>query len=296
MELRQLRYFRAVADEGNLSRAAETLGLRSSSLSEQIIALERQLGVELFRRTPAGMAPTAAGTALLPHARAVIAAASAAEECVRDTASERRWRVGVTPGSPHTVIARLWDLLRDAGAVAEPVDASTAEQVGAVRRGDLDAGLVCLPVDDRRLSCRVVSDEPLGVLMAERHRLAAAGTTVRLTWDDLFEEQLLWFPREFAPGYHDDVLAACHAAGWWPRLRARPPRRALFTAELRAGRDLIALRPRTALADGTGLAWRPLSGAPRLRHALVWRADGGQRRGSGVAETMEGVSALLHPA
>ncbi|CAL9644339.1 LysR family transcriptional regulator [Streptomyces sp. enrichment culture] len=241
MELRQLRYFRAVVEEGNLTRAARSLGLGSSALSEQIIALERQLDVRLFHRTRAGMVPTAAGRALIPHARDVLAAARTARQAVREAARTTVcWRVGVTPGSPHPLVCRLWELLTGAGVAAEPVDVPAAEQVDAVRAG-------------------------------------------------------LWFARELAPGYHDDVLAACHAAGWWPTLRARPPRRALFTAELRCVPDLVALRPRTAVDDGPGLAWRPLHEAPHVRHALVWRAgdEGGTRP---VAKIMTAVAAALTAA
>ncbi|MEW2456859.1 LysR family transcriptional regulator [Streptomyces albus] len=293
MELRQLRYFRAVVEEGNLTRAARSLGLGSSALSEQIIALERQLDVRLFHRTRAGMVPTAAGRALIPHARDVLAAARTARQAVREAARTTVcWRVGVTPGSPHPLVCRLWELLTGAGVAAEPVDVPAAEQVDAVRAGRLDAGLVCLPVDSQGLTAVTVSNAPLGVLLRADHPLA--GRT-EVTWAELEGQELLWFARELAPGYHDDVLAACHAAGWWPTLRARPPRRALFTAELRCVPDLVALRPRTAVDDGPGLAWRPLHEAPHVRHALVWRAgdEGGTRP---VVKIMTAVAAALTAA
>ena len=304
MELRQLRYFTAIVEEGTLTRAAQLLGLGTSALSEQTLALEREMGTALFRRTSTGMVPTQAGRALLPHARTALAASRAAEQAVRDAASVPRWRVGVTPGSPHAVVDALWERLRAHGVDAEPVDASTAEQVEAVRRGTWEAGLVCLPVDGHGLETAVVSDVPLGVLTSAGHPLAGAGP---LEWDALAGQELLWFPRDLAPGYHDAVMSACHAAGWWPRLRARPPRRALFTAELRSGEgELVALRPRTSLDDGAGLAWRPLTGAPRLRHAVVWRggdeAAGEDQEGPGrpgpscVTRVMRALEAVLSPS
>ncbi|MFD4370745.1 LysR family transcriptional regulator [Streptomyces sp. NPDC058486] len=296
MELRQLRYFGAVFKERNLTRAAQALGMGSSALSEQIMALEREMGVPLFRRTPSGMVPTAAGQALAPHAHAVVSAAGVARRAVEQSAgAARRWRVGVTPGSPHELVARVWDALRGAGIAAEPVDASTAEQLDAVRVGSLEVGLVCLPIDARGMRTALVSDVPLGVLMADGHPLAERS---EVAWPDLADQELLWFPRELAPGYHDDVLAVCRAAGWWPTLRARPPRRALFTAELLAARRLVALRPVTSQADGPGLVWRPLGSAPRLRHALVWAGPGTDTAsvGSGapaVTEIMADVAAAL---
>lgn len=65
MELRQLRYFLAVAEERNLTRAADAVGIKPTSLSQQIIALERELGTALFVRSSVGMAPTRAGTRLV---------------------------------------------------------------------------------------------------------------------------------------------------------------------------------------------------------------------------------------
>ncbi|GGT29768.1 LysR family transcriptional regulator [Streptomyces purpureus] len=282
VELRQVRYFEAVVQEGNLTRAAEALGLRSSSLSEQIIALERTLGAPLFHRTPAGMEPTPAGLALVPYARALLETARAAARSVREASAGQVIRMGVTPGSPHTVVERLWRSFKDRERTLELLDVPTADQLCAVRHGALEAGLVVLPADTGGLRTAPVSEERLGVLVAHDHPLAAKS---RLTWEDLDGEELLWFPRDLAPGYHDDVLSVCHAAGWWPRLRARPPRRNLFVTELRSEPRLVALRPRWALADGEGLAWRPLEGAPALVHALIW-AEG---TGAVVEEVAEGL-------
>jgi hypothetical protein len=90
-------------------------------------------------------------------------------------------------------------------------------------------------------------------------------------WGDLGGDDLLWFARELAPGYHDAVLSTCHVAGWRPRhVREGPPRHGLFVAELRHGGAVVALRPRWDLRDGDGLTWLPLPVPPRLRHALVW--------------------------
>lgn len=265
VELRQLRYFEVVAREGHLTRAAGLLGIRPTSLSQQIIALERELGAPLFHRTPGGMAPTDAGRALLPYARRSLAAAEAGARAVHRVADgDRAWRVGVTPGAPAGVVASL----RTHAGDADLRDLPVSRQLARLRDGTLDMGLVVLPADTGDLEIRVVGDVPLGVLMASRHPLAARD---ELDWGDLRDQDLLWFDRDLAPGYHDAMLDAFHAAGWRPRrVRPGPPRRSLFAAELAHTPSLVAMRPHRDEAVGADLTWRPLPNAPRLRHALVW--------------------------
>ncbi|MFC6879110.1 MULTISPECIES: LysR family transcriptional regulator [Actinomadura] len=273
MEFRQLRYFCAVADEGNLTRAAEWLGLRSPSLSQQIRSLERELGAPLFERSAAGMALTAAGEALLPEARAALAAAERGARAVASAVVDvRPLTVGVPPGVPPDLPERLRTAARDLGAEVVFEDVATDGQLPRLRAGGLDFGVLALPVDGTGLDVRTVRDEPLGVLMTRGHPLAALDG---IGWADLEGQELLWFPRELASGYHDAVLAACRAAGWRPALRTATARRAITRAELASGDPVVALRPRWDAAGEPGLAWRPLTaeGAPRLRYGLARPGD-----------------------
>jgi DNA-binding transcriptional LysR family regulator len=284
MELRRLRYFCAVADAAHLTRAAEGLGIRATSLSQQILALERELGADLFVRTHSGMRLTAAGAALLPQARTVLAAAERAREIVRDAAAHQiTFHIGVTPGSPSWVAGRLWTAIRDRGATLAASDSQTGTQLEDLARGVLDAGVVVLPVEAPGYQVAVVSDVALGVVVGPRHRLARRA---RVEWSELATSELLWFPRSYAPGYHDDVLRSCAEAGWVPAaVRERPPRHGLFVAELAASADLVALRPSPA---AEGLAWVPLAEpVPRIRHALVWSAR------HPCAELLAGIAADL---
>ncbi|RSM57434.1 LysR family transcriptional regulator [Amycolatopsis sp. WAC 01376] len=259
MELRRLRYLCAVAEEGHLTRAAERLGIRASSLSQQIIALERELDATLFVRTQAGMTPTAAALALLPHAHRMLEEADLGARAVRDTV-DRPLRIGVTPGAPPSVLPALYS------KGAEIDDVSATRQLELLRRGALDAGLLALPEDVDGLRVVVVSERPLGVLVSDAHPLARSED---VGWEDLTGLDLLLYERKLAPGYHDALLADCAAAGWRPaQVRAGPPRRSLFVAELRHGGDVVALRPREEPAEG--LRWLALREAPVVQHALVW--------------------------
>ncbi|MCF2532128.1 LysR family transcriptional regulator [Yinghuangia soli] len=270
MELRQLRYFLAVVEECHLTRAAEGLGIRPTSLSQQIIALERELGAALFVRTPAGMSPTDAARRLVPDARAAVEAAARAAKAVRGRPSPVR--AAVTPGTPPWVADALW---RAAGAAApEVADLQTADQLAALQDGRLDVGVVLLPEDVGGLACVTVADAELGVVVADAHPLADWG---EVSWSDLTGNALLWFPRTAAPGYHDATREAWVQGGWTPReIRCGSPRRSLFRAELAAGaRDadaVVALRPAWDVRAGDGLVWLRLRSpvVPRIRHGLVW--------------------------
>src|SRR6202041_2218567 len=102
MELRHLRYFIAVAEEGHITRAAERLGMQQPPLSQQIRALETELGVQLLRRKPRGVELTAAGRARLDDARPILAHIDHAFAAPRRTARGEQGRiaVGFTSSAP----------------------------------------------------------------------------------------------------------------------------------------------------------------------------------------------------
>lgn len=261
-----MRYFLAVAEERNLTRAADTVGIRPTSLSQQIIALERELGTTLFVRGSTGMTPTRSGTRLMEHARAVLNSARRAQDSVRE---ERAPRIAVTPGAPPWLAAALWRSLAD--PTLELVDMQTTEQLSALREGSLDAGVLLLPTDLSDLTHTVIAEAELGVIIAADHPLAERST---IRWTDLTGSALLWFPRSAAPGYHDAIRDSWTRVGWHPSaIRETPPRRTLFAAELTHGGNVVALRPAWDARPGDGLIWRPLTApTPSIRYALVWNS------------------------
>src|SRR5690348_9717466 len=110
MELRHLRYFIAVAEEGHITRAAERLGMQQPPLSQQIRDLERELDVQLFRRKPRGVELTEAGTAFLDRARAILEEVDRAFATARRTARGEQGRVvvGFTSSAPfHPFVPRV---------------------------------------------------------------------------------------------------------------------------------------------------------------------------------------------
>ncbi|MGK4578960.1 LysR family transcriptional regulator [Kitasatospora sp. HPMI-4] len=281
MELRQLRYFQAVAEEGNLTRAAQRLYLSGPTLSQQIRLLEKELGAALFERGAGGMALTQAGLALLPEAKAALDAVERARRAVESATRTEPvvLRVGVPAGVPAALVRCVREAgaaLRQAGSGELPpvrirfLDASTAEQLDRLADGDLDLGLLTAPFPTAGLRTLTVWQEPMGVVMDRLHPLARLDA---VGFGDLEGQELIWFPREFAPGHHDEVLAVCRRGGWDPRLRPGSGRRSVFQTQLTCGEPVVAVQAASTAADDPALVWRPfVRDAPSLTLAAAWRA------------------------
>src|SRR5258705_10695680 len=147
MELRHLRYFIAVAEEGHITRAAERLDMQQPPLSQQIKAIERELDVQLFRRKARGVELTEAGRALFDDARAMLAHLNRALETTKRTARGEQGRicVGVTPTSPfHPFVPRVIRTFREAYPL---VSMRLEERLGnelidQLRNGQIDAAFI----------------------------------------------------------------------------------------------------------------------------------------------------------
>jgi DNA-binding transcriptional LysR family regulator len=174
MTLQQLAYFLAAATYGSFSGAAEALHLAQPSLSEQVRRLEEELGVELFARTTRGLTLTEAGQMLRPEAEAALASVErarasvvAVRELLTGTAS-----VGIFGRPPPTLVVRVVRRFRERhpNVRVRLVGQNSVEVADAVRAGELEAGLVALPVDDQGLDVRPFArDEILYASADERH-------------------------------------------------------------------------------------------------------------------------------
>lgn len=168
MTLQQLEYFLAIFQAGSITAAADRLHLAQPSLSEQIRRLEAELGIALFRRVGRGVVPTEAGEALRPHAESVLTGVATAREAV---VAQRELQGGVaTFGTFGTAryypgVQIIADFRRRHPKVrVRLVGQNSSEVVDALRAGDLEAGLVVLPIDDRGLDVRpIMRDEVLFV-------------------------------------------------------------------------------------------------------------------------------------
>jgi LysR family transcriptional regulator, cyn operon transcriptional activator len=184
MTLQQLTYFLAAAEHGSFTAAAESLFMAQPSLSEQIRRLEAELGVPLFLRVGRGLRLTEAGRLFLPHAERTVEAAREASESVQEVRELTGGTVAFgTFGSAHhyLLVGLIQDFRKQHPNVrVRAIGQNSAEVADAVRDGDLEAGLVALPVDDRGLDVRPAMREQLLYVSADPERVSAPMTIARL--------------------------------------------------------------------------------------------------------------------
>jgi DNA-binding transcriptional LysR family regulator len=271
-EIRQLRYFVAVAERPSVSRAALDLHLSQSALSEVLRKLETELGVPLLERSSRGVAPTAAGEALLVKARDAIESFDAALETARRAAHGEagRLRVGFEAAGAGRLStqARARFLARFPHVRVEPRRFEWGGEVAPLRDGDCDIAFVWLPADLTGLSWELVASEPRFAGLAAGHRLA--GRT-RLSVLDLNDEPIMWTRR--APRYWVD---------WWavnPRPDGSEPRwgpenenvEEMLEQVADGSAYCIVPESMTQYYARPDLAWIAIEDIDPLRIALAWR-------------------------
>jgi len=196
MTLQQLTYFLAAAEHGSFSAAAESLHMAQPSLSEQIRRLEAELGVPLFARTGRRLELTEAGHLLMPEAERTLAAATAAQESVREVRDVTGGTVafGTFGSAHHYLLGGLIEEFRRKypDVKLRVVGQNSSEVAEAVRDGHLEAGLVVLPIDDRGLDVRPAMQEELVYLSAEPRRVREPMTIQKLAEAPLILYDARW--------------------------------------------------------------------------------------------------------
>ena len=214
MELRQLSYFVTVAEELHFGRAAQRLHIVQSAVSQQIHRLERELGVDLFDRSPRRVLLTEAGRRFLPEARTVLAAAQRARAVVAEPGGTLR--LGSSDGLGDRLNTVLDELARLAPEIhVELVAAPTTTRLDRVRAGQLDATLVRGIDSGAQLDFEGVWTDLVMVAVPANHPLAEA--------DEIAIAELATLPLRLAerhrnPPLHDLVVRACRDAGFQPVL------------------------------------------------------------------------------
>jgi DNA-binding transcriptional LysR family regulator len=273
MELRHLRYFVAVAEDLNFSRAAGRLRIAQPALSMQIKALETELGVKLFDRSSRSVRPTHAGAIFLIEARAVLAAAQHAEHQVRRAHQGMigTLRIGAIAPAAN---ARLAEQLRNYRAAFPEVNLSLHElpsstQLDQLVNEQLDVGFLRPPVDSAALDSRFLGESEVILAIPANHRLAKIR---KYSWKDFHEEPLVMVQPSLQHGYYDRFLALCAEAGARPSVGqyANDVQTVLWLVS--AGLGISPTTQTLAEVTRPGLVFRPLPpGVPKVRTLLVWK-------------------------
>lgn len=301
MELRHLRYFQVVAQEMNVTRAAERLHMAQPPLSRQIRQLEEEVGVALFDRVGRGLRLTEAGRFLLEQTMQLTQRLEETIECTRRIGrQEKRWfGIGFVPSVLYGVLPNL---IRELRATAEHVEVGlaemiTVEQVEALKSGRIDLGFGRIALKDAAIQQQVVLTEPL---VAAWSAAQPAPVPAALTRQALAEQPLILYPARPRPSYADHVLSLFHAQGLQPRVvqEANELQTALGLVAAGVG---IALVPhsvqrlhrddvRYAAIDAPGfvspviMSYRAGDASPFLARTVEWVMQQGMAA-NGVADT-----------
>jgi LysR family hydrogen peroxide-inducible transcriptional activator len=271
MELHQLRYFVAVAQTGNFSRAAERCHVSQPSLSQQIIKLEHHLRQPLLNRLGRRAVLTDAGRMLLDRATAILAAVDDAQQRLRDADELKggRLAIGAIPTiAPYLLPRALAEFARCCPdvelAVTEDV---THHLVREVAEGDLDLAVAALPIDDERMHVEPLLTEPLFLAVGRGHPLARRR---RITVQDLTGKRFILLNEMHCLG--EQILSFCRANDCQPQIACRSAQIATVQALIALGQGVSLLPDMARRADrGHTLIYRTLvDDQPRRTLAVIW--------------------------
>lgn len=277
MELRHLRYFLAVADARHFTRAAAKLGIGQPPLSQQIRALENELGTPLFLRQPRGVTLTEAGRALAEDARQILSAAERAVDRAQRAAAGDigRLRIGMINSAPfHPFVPRA---IREFGQRHPEVrlsleENSTPALLEDVRAERCDVAFVRPPLGHATdIDAIALFDEDVMVALPNGHPLARFEN---LSLWALAGEAFVLFPRTVGAGLYDEIIACCRRAGFSPRVTQETSQVTSIVNLVAAGLGVSLVPASMQQVHSEGVTYRAIAGeAPRAAMVVINRLD-----------------------
>jgi len=278
MELRQLRYFVAVAEELHFRRAAERLHMTQPPLSNQLRRLEDELGCQLMVRSRRRVELTPAGAAFMRDARRLLAELDEAAQNARRIHAGQAGQLRISfVGS--ALLSLVPNVVRRYRAAHPDVELqlrerSTEEQLGELRAGSIDVALVPLPVDAPDLRTEVLLRERTVAVLPATHPLARLERIPPLR---LGAEPLVLFPRAQAPGLHDRLLASLSGPGGPPSVVQYAPETQTIVSLVAAEMGVSVVQASVQRLGLPGVVYRPVANAPTVELAALLRPDDSSR-------------------
>jgi len=277
MELRHLRAFVAIADQGHYGRAAASLKLTQPAITQRIQVLERELGVQLLNRNARQVTLTAAGQTLLEHARGLVQIEDLALRALRDHADGIAGRLRISYltlwdfGLPANIIAEFRG--RYPGIALEMTSGYSQVNVDRLMSFEVDFAFVGVSIGEHDgIAMRALDRHELVLVMSPSHRLTEM---TRVPIECLKGEPMI----AVSAGVNDALAAA--SLGWLARYTGQPPNIIRFEppdqmgAAIAQSGDAVALMTehRALLARSDGLDYRPLSPSPLIEYGLAYRRN-----------------------
>lgn len=291
LELRHLRYFVAVAEELNFSRAAERLHMAQPPLSAAIRQLEQELGTELLLRTTREVRLTDAGRNFLEGSHRTLAELDRARIGAQRAAAGEvgQLRVAFSWSARFETLPAIGRSFRSSHPNVSLLTEEmwNARMLPALRSGAIDVAVALCPEVAGEFSYQPIRSEHVIALLPQAHPLAGRQT---LDLRDLAQERFLFFPRELAPRLYDAMVGLCRHAGFEPAATGESFHSG-WELQILAEVDVIALVPASvALELANGIAAVPVADpTAQLETAIVWRNDDPSTTGMAFREAAQAV-------
>jgi len=260
IDLRQFRYFIALAEELNFGRAAKRLHISQPPLTRQIKQLEDYLGVELFVRNHSGVTLTAAGAAFLPEVRRALAQAEkavvAAQAC--RGREDGTFVVGYTTVFDHAEIPDVLDRLRQRHSQCQTstVGKHSIRLIRDILHGVMDVAFITHHTELKGLQSEIVFEQPLVVALPASHHLVRQTS---ISFQDLSGEAMFWFDRRLNPGYYDYCFAYFRDKNFSFTLRPEPADHHMLLGAIAEGKGLALMSASLQKIQRQGVVFREIN-------------------------------------
>jgi DNA-binding transcriptional LysR family regulator len=293
VELRQLRYFVAVAEEGSFSRAAARLHVSQPPLSTQIKSLESELGVRLLERSNRGVSLTPAGSVFFEETRTVLARLEhAKKETLRATRNDiGMLSIGFVSIADYGILPPALKHFRSSYPLVEVQlhELTTDAQIRELRAARLDLGIGLGPVDEPDLEFERVLREELVLAAPSGHPATKGDGAIDLR--ALSKENFIVPPREIAPGLYDLIISHCRSFGFAPRITQHARQMQTVISLVSCGMGFALVPASLRNLKRTGVRYRSLRGKAAFIELGILRL-----RNSATALQDRFVEALKIPA